>query len=75
LKKYLKFLSFFNDLNYFLKEQLNMDALEIKLDNQVLNDELEKFKISIEEKDQNMKASEHKLSSLNEQIVRQKFLI
>ncbi len=52
-----------------------MDALEIKLDNQVLNDELEKFKISIEEKDQNIKASEHKLSSLNEQIVRQKFLI
>ncbi len=62
-------------LNYLLKEQLNMDALEIKLDNQVLNDELEKFKISIEVKDQNIIESEQKLSSLNEQIVRQKCLI
>jgi len=52
-----------------------MDALEIKLDNQVLNDELEKFKISIEVKDQNIIESEQKLSSLNEQIVRQKCLI
>ncbi len=46
-----------------------MDALEVKLDNQVLNDEIDKFKSLMEEKELIMLESEKKLTSLNEQMV------